>query len=248
MASITELYEFNVNGTYATFCQSILPITFNGKVYSPSLISRDRINLTDNVLKNTLVVNLPRTNDFARSLLVNMPEVPVLFTLYRNSLPYWQGRVLSAEGAGLLIRLSCVTLQSLVTRPGITARVQITCRHRLYSQNCGAIKAIFATNTTVNSITTNGLTITTLATGKPDHYFLNGEVEYGNNRRRIVKHVGNDIKINYPFPTLPSGAIILYPGCDHTESTCLNKFNNVINFGGASRMPLKDPHSSSGLL
>src|SRR5574343_989752 len=240
MADITELFEFNDNGTYYTYCQSIMPIIFNGKTYAPSLISRDRINLGDNILKNTLTINLPRTNEFGRSLLVNMPETPILFTLYRNETKFWQGRVLSAEGAGLFIKLSCVSAYSKATRPGITARIQITCRHMLYSQDCGAIKDNFTVAATINTISSNGIDITVLPLAQPSNYFLNGEMVFGTERRRIIKHNGNNLKIIYPFKIPLTGSVLLNPGCDHTEPTCTAKFNNGINYGGASKLPLKD--------
>lgn len=250
MADIVELYEFNDNGTYYTFAPTILTVNFNGKDFTPSLISRDRINIGDNILKNVVNISLPRTNSFARSLLVNLPTSPIIFTLYRNGGKFYQGKVISAEGSGLFIKIACISSYSKSTRPGITARVQISCRHVLYGLNCGAVKDSFSTISNISTVNSDGVNFVLTSLAQADHFFLNGEMQIGSDRRRIIRQVGTAIKVNYPFKTTPAtgDAVTLFPGCDHTETTCFNKFNNILNYGGASKLPLKDPHSSSGLL
>lgn len=248
MATITELYEFLVDGTYYTFCPKVTSVVFNGRIFTPTIISRGAIQLTDNFLKNNLQVKMSRTHSFARMLLTYTPEVPVTLTIYRNSTVYWRGQVLGANGSGLFIELDCLTNYSKTLRPAITPRIQLTCRHQLYSEGCGLIKSNFGFSTTIATII-SGLEFTvTSVNSNPDSYYLNGEIFWNNQRRNIIKQIGTSLKISYPFIGTLTGSAIIYPGCDKIENTCNVKFNNRLNFGGFSRLPLKNPHDQKGLL
>jgi len=248
LSTITELYEFNLDGVYYTFTPKISTISFGGKTYIPTIISRSGITVSDNVLKNSLTIKFPRTNSFARLLLATNIENPVTFTLYRNGLVYWQGQVLNTSASGLFIELECSSTYSKNTRPAITSRIQISCRHVLYGEACGAVKDTFAVAGTINTVSTDGQTLTLLAIAQPDNYFLNGEVLWNSQKRNIIKHVGLTLKLTSPFKLQPAGIVTLYPGCDHLETTCETKFSNRINYGGFTKLPTKNPHDNQGLL
>ena len=55
MATVTELYEFTVDGTIYRFCPKITNVVFSGSVFVPTIISRGPIQITDNFLKNTRI-------------------------------------------------------------------------------------------------------------------------------------------------------------------------------------------------
>ena len=38
-----------------------------------------------------------------------------------------------------------------------------------------------------------------------------------------------------------SDAVTLYPGCDHTLTTCDTAFSNSLNYGGFPAIPQKNP-------
>ena len=64
--------------------------------------------------------------------------------------------------------------------------------------------------------------------------------------RWITAHVGDTLTLSYPFKGMaPGETVSVFPGCDGLESTCRNKFNNVLNFSGFTRLPSKNPFSSS---
>ena len=69
------------------------------------------------------------------------------------------------------------------------------------------------------------------------NYFAGGYVDWQNGpdvvRRFILSSEGTTITIGLPFAGMPADAeVTVYPGCDHTLSTCHNKFANAINYGG----------------
>lgn len=44
---------------------------------------------------------------------------------------------------------------------------------------------------------------------------------------------------------LPAGTVVAtYPGDDHTLTTCDQKFNNAVNYGGDPFIPQKNPMGS----
>lgn len=64
------------------------------------------------------------------------------------------------------------------------------------------------------------------------------------------------IQINFPIPlldiegspSLPVGsALVLFPGCQHTMTNCLNTFNNLPNYGGYPYIPLLNPFNGTTL-
>lgn len=248
MALITELYKFTKGTQVFGFAPRISTYSYLGVDYRPTIITRGRIKITSNFLKNTLTVNFPRTNSFARDILKNNSNEIIDFTLYRNNNIYWQGIVVSAEARGAFIELSCVSTYAKTTRPVSTAKITIPCRHTLFGFNCKAILDDFKVISTVVSTDSLGTTLTLSGIAQPSGYFLLGEIIYGIEKRLITKHVGQTLKILTPFNSPPVGEVILLPGCDHAETTCANKFNNLINYGGFSKLPKKDPHSNQGLL
>jgi hypothetical protein len=248
MASITELYEFTVDGTIYRFCPKISNVNFGGNIFVSTILSRGAIQLTDNFLKNTLQIKFSRTHSFARLLLVATPETPVRLVIYRNESVYWQGQVIGANGQGLFIELDCVTTFSKTLRPAITPRIQISCRHQLYSEGCGLNKTTFGFTTSIATIiSTTSFTVASVS-GVPNSYYLNGEILWNNQRRNITKQIGTTFSITYPFTGTLTGAVTIYPGCDKSEGTCRSKFSNVLNFGGFARLPVRSQHDQKGLL
>jgi len=53
---------------------------------------------------------------------------------------------------------------------------------------------------------------------------------------------GTDLKMFLPLPSQPaaSDTFTITPGCDHTTSDCINKFNNIVNFKGEPFIPGND--------
>jgi hypothetical protein len=101
---------------------------------------------------------------------------------------------------------------------------------------------------TIASVDALGTTITMTSLSQPANYFLDGLFTFNQQTRKIVKHLGNVIKITYPFNSIPAGTANLFPGCDLTEATCGTKFSNLVNHGGFRRLPAITPYDSKGIL
>lgn len=240
-----ELYLFKDDLIYYGFTPTIFKKVFEGNTYYPAIITRNDLNISDSLTKSGMTIKFARTNNFAKSLLLNLPEKPITLTIYKNSLPYWKGKILSAKANVTSIELGCTSLFSSKLKSGRQILTVPHCRHVLYDTPCGVNQALFAEDYTTTA-TTNVLTIAGLA--QPDGYFNFGKAVMFGQTRYILKHAGTSITLSAPFIGPLVGTITLYPGCSLTEKTCKDKFNNLPNFGGFSRMPIKNPFSSTGLL
>jgi hypothetical protein len=129
------------------------------------------------------------------------------------------------------------------------------CQHSLYGPGChpGAESPSFPgpgyeEHTQVyNVVSVNPvypLQIFTLNLWDPTALFALGFITFSSGLnyllRRTIKRVdGDTITLMSPLPNIPEiGAIVaLTHGCDKSQSTCLNKFNNLNNFGGFPYIP-----------
>jgi len=97
----------------------------------------------------------------------------------------------------------------------------------------------------------NALSFTTTidVTGKPDDWFAGGVIRFtsGQNSGRAIEVRGSDLATGDmvlsfppPFPVGTGDAFEVYPGCDKRLSTCIDRFDNVLNFRGDPFVPGTD--------
>ena len=77
----------------------------------------------------------------------------------------------------------------------------------------------------------------------PNQWFRGGRLESADGEARfIADHVGNTVTLISPLPGLASLDLAwAYWGCDHLEATCRDKFANLVNHLGWSRLPGRNP-------
>ena len=64
-----------------------------------------------------------------------------------------------------------------------------------------------------------------------------------------VASSGGAVTLSAPIPGLKAGdAFEAYPGCDHTLSTCADKFGNQLNYGGFPYIPVKNPFAGDAIV
>ena len=74
-----------------------------------------------------------------------------------------------------------------------------------------------------------------------------GEIIVGNARRTITNQVGDTITINRPFgaDVVAGSSFRAYPGCAHTPGCCIEKYDNILNYGGQTHLPIANPYESN---
>lgn len=130
--------------------------------------------------------------------------------------------------------------------------VTANCRHQLFSDasngkigHCGVARSSFVSTGTIDTVLTQRLKFKIANTGRPDKWGSNGFVKFtsGNNAGLTYEckihevaggAIGESIELFLPcIGTLTAGVTFeLTAGCDHTLTTCQNKFGNAVNFGG----------------
>lgn len=243
---MAELYLFFDGTSYYPFTPNTVPEVYETRTYQPTIITRTQVQLTEQSSKTSVSFKFERSHSFARNLLVNLSEIPVLVTIYKSGLIYWQGQVIGVKGSKGEIEIACDSNFSKISRAGRQPRITLECRHVLYSLSCGVNKEAFKKLYPVNSLNSNILDISSIE--EADGYYTGGIASINGQSRGILKHSGTVLTLDSSFMGYPSGQLALYPGCNLSESVCNTRFNNIINFGGFARTPTKNPFSSTGLL
>ena len=251
-----ELYLFIQGVNVWAYTSAPDAVVYDSYTYTPTAISRDRIKQNTDVFKNALNLKFPKSNPFAAQFMGQTPDFTTTVTVYRGHvgetdyIAYWKGRVVNAEVSGNSISIQCESIFTSIQRPGLRAKFEYTCRHALYSGLCGASAATYGINDQIVEITNSStkFNITDCAS-YPDGWFTGGILLVGTYRRFIVNHVGTIITVSRPLlEAAANDYAVVYPGCDHTMTTCKNKFNNILNFGGFPWVPTKNPFGGSSIV
>lgn len=261
------IYKFLFSTDLQDYMYTTAPyfISDSNGTWEPAPIKASEIAQNNELAKNGIQVELPRTNAVADLFLGKTPERSISVTVYRGFEPtdledfkvYWKGRVISAEADVDSVKLSCQDIFTSLRRTGNRARYQKTCRHALYSSACGVNQSLYGQNVIIEAV--NDFVIVLLQDSNTtlfnldsnDDYYVGGIIELSDGRQKtITEQSGEILTIIQPFNNfeLDSGETAnatIYPGCKHNVSDCQNKFNNIFNFGGFPYIPFKNPFSSS---
>ncbi|NYZ69102.1 phage BR0599 family protein [Endozoicomonas sp. SM1973] len=250
-----ELYEFGQGVQRWYFTSSEHEIIYQSKTYVPAPIKRSSVNVTDDIFKAALKLTFPRDNELARQFLGFSPELPTTVTIFRGHwedddyIVYWKGRVSGAKGSGSTITLECESVFTSIQRPGLRAKYQRMCRHVLYDHKCRVNQKQFEVKAVVQNINGTHLTLTETSRYQAG-WFTGGMIKTEDDAVRFVSsHNGSDLIITRPFHDVkPNTTVKLYPGCNHLSDTCLNKFNNLDNYGGFPHIPTRNPFDGSSII
>ena len=243
-----ELYRFVRGTTTWTYTSGDTPRRFNNETYFPAAITRTALNNTDEASTDTIQIVIPRDLPVAAQFVSGPPPAPVWLTIYRSHRTdvtavgtLITGEISTGAFDAASVTLTCEGLTSTLTRSIPRVLYQSVCNNSLYDGRCQVVKADFTVADTVESL--NGLAVTvTHAADKADGYYAGGIIEQGEANGFIESHVGNVLTLMYPIEGLAGGdAISILPGCDKLNTTCKNKFNNIVHFQGFPYIPIVNP-------
>ena len=124
---------------------------------------------------------------------------------------------------------------------------QKNCRATLGDTKCGIVVSGYQSTGAVTAVNTDGTLKTNLTSA--DYYFDYGIISFtsGANSGRsyeIKQFLHTDGKIipflPIPFPVVVGDTFTATAGCDGIKSTCITKFNNIVNFRGEPDVPGND--------
>lgn len=260
-AESAYLYEFWHDGTrwgYVDAAEDVEHIDY----YASLPITHDELGASQDVSKASLSVTLPTSSEVAQLFKGWMPESPVTLTLRRwlkgptghtsGSVVVWKGRVTQAHWGVAEVTLDLESIFTALQRNGCRARVQAMCRHPLYETGCEVSKSTYAQSASITAVA--GLVLTVpAAAGETDGWWSGGHLLLPDGTlRSIVEHTGVSLTLGRPSrylaETAPPIAVTLYPGCDHSPVTCVEKFDNLANYGGFPMLPGINPFNGISLV
>ena len=251
-----ELYRFWKPGEFFAwnYTSGDVEVVYDGSTYEPAPIQRGNVELDVELQKSSLKIGFAHIVEPLTEFIKIAPENMIwilVSKLHRQQTPLETSTVF----VGIVQRVGfndeqaeaeCVGFESFLEKQACRYRYQASCNNTIYDTRCGVSEATYEVTATVDSISADGLTITSTTFGaQANGYFTRGYITEnvtGAPKRLVTGHTGNDITIRYKIDSLESGDTVkIYPGCDLQVSTCQNKFSNLSNFFGMPYTPVDNP-------
>jgi hypothetical protein len=265
-----DLYRFDYGSEVFRFTSSEDAIEFSGATYEPLQIRRGSPTLNPREQRSQkMQLSAPAAirpfSDFtavqpARKLQCNItriqldesqlgfgsPEGSPLYPSPANPIrPHvgfviFEGYITSIAFEGQTCKIDMNPDSEQFNREVPRYKYQSLCNHVLYDAECAVDKNLFKQSGLVNSVSGNQISVG----GFTGTSFTGGYVQNlaGTDYRMIIEHSGDVFTLLLPFSENPLGTTLTaFQGCAHDVTTCLNKFNNVDNFGGFPFVPTKNP-------
>lgn len=233
---MSELYEFERSGTTYRYANGNTDVDFGGNTYTATTISCDRIPVTTEVFKASFSLSLPVNNELVVDILNNFTGNVTTLKIYRDEVLWWTGRVTNARITKNKSTLKCESIFSSIRRAGLKQAFETSCRHTLYSDDCGADIATYtAYNCDVSDVNGNVITLPDAA-GDDENYKL-GVMKKGDEMTTILEKNGTEFTVIKNIGIVAGDTVDISWGCPHTRYECMNRFDNVINFGGFPHIP-----------
>jgi len=245
-----ELFLFTAGSTNFAYTSADLELSHNAISYGRADIDVSDIVQSIESEQVEITVTMSRTLDFPKLFVKMLPPFDILATIYRRhyqdseTIAWWNGQVVATSIKGAVAEVRCAPLISVYQRLGVRRLFQPTCNHMLYDPDtCRVDPNAFKSNATISAINGSTLDSATFA-GQADGYYTAGFIRrpLTGDLRMIVDHVGDTITLWYPFEDMPTFETLeVFAGCDHSDVTCFNKFNNLVNNGSWPTVPLINP-------
>jgi len=244
-----EGFRFAQGPNLWLFTSADREVTLPAGVFKPEAIARSEFDFSQEDTGETIEFTLPRTNPVAALFIGDLPSTPVWVAVYRAhrgdedlAVTVFSGKVIRARFEESEAVLTGASLMAMLARTVPVLAMQTPCNHVLYSAPCGANPTTSRDQITVTSVVGATVVSNDFAT-RPDQWFRGGRLESASGETRfIADHVGDTVTLISPLPGLESLDVVwAYWGCDHLEPTCRDKFGNLINHLGWSRLPGRNP-------
>jgi uncharacterized phage protein (TIGR02218 family) len=261
---IAYLYEFTYGENKAfRYCSTTTHLFTLGRSWQAAPMSYGAINVTAAMERQPLEILVPILSEIARLFTVAPPAQPVSVTIYRGDyiendyVVQWTGRVVSLQTDGVgEATLHCTPTLSTLQRRVMRRKYQPGCPHVLYGDTGCKVPIELHSETGIVLEVVSSLRIrvrlTSLPHGIADSTVAGGiinvvmpdgmlvqrtiiEAENVGPREYIVK------MLSYAVGILPDMEVSIAKGCDHTFTTCRDRFANASNFGGCPNIPEVDP-------
>lgn len=248
------LYAFTLGAATWRYTSSDADVILNGYKWQAVAISDDGVKLTGEANTDGLTITGPSTLAPVQMFIGTPPSQAIMVAIYH----YHEGdgeAVLGYVGEVMQVNqpepgtatISCDTISASMQRDGLRLAWQRTCPYALYDPiTCKADKTLTALDLVVSDTVGNDVQFNLLA-GTPDGTFDGGFIEWehpsrGTEFRGIEVQLGVMCTMFGLADGLYYGLHVkAYVGCNRTTTDCVNRFDNLNNYGGVPDMPGKSP-------
>lgn len=245
-----ECYEFiGTHNTYR-FTTADTDIVLDSKVFRRAVSGRSKLVISGQQdINQELIVYLPYDHALVYEYAYKNAPPDLQLIVYRGHrtdnlttdfVIYSKGKVsgISVDGEEASFRVPSL-FSNAMTSAASAVYFQSSCNHTLYDGMCRVLRNSFRVETSVATVDSLSVSLAS-AGGHPDGFFVGGEVYSPSSRERrtIVAHTGTTLTISFPFSMLDVGMLVeVTAGCNHSQSDCKNKFNNIARYGGDPLIP-----------
>lgn len=251
-----EVYTFARDYQRWRYTSADRDVTVDSQTFVARPISRTQIETTSEKSRLGLSLTVPRDLEVADMYRVAPPTLAItcLIQQYHQGdaelATIWSGRILTVEWSGPSARIALEPIYTALRRNGLRRMYQRQCPHVLYGGQCKVNRESFRTDGVVDSVSGNVITVPqadVLASGYFSGGYIEWDVEIGIVERRFISdHTDAALTVSAAVGELAGGTDVrIYPGCDHTLTTCNSKFGNAVNYGGMPYIPTKNPFGGS---
>jgi len=247
-----ELFTFFRDFQAFRYTSADRNVTFAGAEFEARPLTRGPIETSSEMARGSMRVTCPRDLPVADLFRITPPTIPITFVLQQfhfgdnEAATLWTGRVVTVEFQGTAAQITLEPIYTSLRRVGLRRMYQRQCPHVLYGTACRVNREAFKVDGLVDSASGATVSIAAAAT-QPNGHFSGGFIEYAIElgileRRFIIDHVRATLSLSaQPIGIQVGAAVKVFPGCDHTPTTCADKFNNVANYGGFPFFTKKNP-------
>ena len=262
------LYEFKLGSNVVyRYCSTVNAVFCAGRNWEPESIAHGAITASGSLDRQPLDISVPVSNFIAQALLAAKLGGPVGVSIYRAQFgtdehsQIWAGEAISCSYLGEgLSTITCSPRVKTLTIAPTRRKYQPGCTHALYGETGCTVPPQLHTETGKVKQIVDSVTVTVETTG----------VEVGLTSDDIL---GGIFTVTLPDGTTVERAIVdvqdvgsrtyqlqlltyivgiavdmqaaITRGCDHTFTTCRDRFANSVNFGGCPNIPNEDPMRSN---
>jgi Phage conserved hypothetical protein BR0599 len=245
-----ELFLFQGTTINMAVTSGDLEISYVAQTFVPTTISRDEIDVSNEVTSGQMKVYVPKDHPIAQLFVAYLPTSQVALTVFAGHdgdpdiFVVFSGYVASAtfgDQATLICNAFQYKMQTRIPR----ILYQAPCPHVFGDQFCGVDLSTVTYAGVVGAISADGTEITVTAFGALPHSLIGGYFRRGNDLRMITAQAGDVITLITPIAGLAINDVCLgTAGCQGTFSDC-NSFLNIANFLGFDLIPILNPFDGS---
>lgn len=262
-----ELYEFTQSGTVTRYTSSEGIVQFGGFDWIPRTLNRSNFGKMTEAEQTELKVKLPTTDALASVFVGIQPASRmdlIVSRIHENMSPasqilMFRGFVTAASFDDEVCTLSLKPFNELFQREMPRQTYQGLCNHVHYDGRCKIIESAAPNRFTGTVITqTNSGEVieisglSAVADNKsPQQAFKGGFVRLldSSDFRMVLNQQGDFLTLLLPFRNSVLGTdVVVQRGCDRSLTTCREKFDNVINYGGFPHVPIVNPFGQGTFL